>query len=122
MVGLITRWLLTTLALILTAKIVPGIHIQDITTLFLASLVLGLLNAIVRPLLIFFTLPLTIVTLGLFILVINGFTFWLAAHFVPGFHVDGFFPALLGAILVSLLSWLFNIFIKAGDRKASDRG
>ncbi len=117
MVGLITRWLLTALAHILTAKIVPGIHIKDITTLFLASLVLGLLNAIVRPLLIFFTLPLTIVTLGLFILVINGFTFWLAAHFVPGFQVEGFLPALLGAIVVSLLSWVFSIFIKAGERK-----
>ena len=70
MIGLITRWLLTALALILTTKIVPGIQVASITTLFVASLVLGLLNAIVRPILIFFTLPLTIVTLLIWICVI----------------------------------------------------
>ena len=118
MIGLITRWLLTALALILTTKIVPGIQVASISTLFIASLVLGLLNAIVRPILIFFTLPLTIVTLGLFILVINGFTFWLAAKFVPGFHVDSFFAALLGAVVVSLLSFVFNFFIKTGEKLA----
>ena len=118
MIGLITRWLLTALALILTTKIVPGIQVANITTLFVASLVLGLLNAIVRPILIFFTLPLTIVTLGLFILIINGFTFWLAAHFVPGFHVNNFLAALLGAIVVSLLSFLFSFFIKTGEKLA----
>jgi putative membrane protein len=119
MIGLITRWLLTALALILTTKIVPGIQVASIATLFVASLVLGLLNAIVRPILIFFTLPLTIVTLGLFILIINGFTFWLAAKFVPGFHVNNFGAALLGAIVVSLLSFVFSFFIKTGEKLAS---
>jgi putative membrane protein len=119
MIGLITRWLLTALALILTTRIVPGIQVASISTLFIASLVLGLLNAIVRPILIFFTLPLTIVTLGLFILVINGFTFWLAAKFVPGFHVNNFGMALLGAIVVSLLSFVFSFFIKTGEKLAS---
>jgi len=117
MFGLITRWLLTALSLILTAKIVPGIHIDNISTLFIAALVLGLINAIVRPLLIFFTLPLTIVTLGLFILLINGFTFWLAARFVPGFNVDGFLPAVLGAIVVSFLSFVFSSFVKMGEKR-----
>jgi putative membrane protein len=117
MFGLITRWLLTALSLIITARIVPGIHINDITTLFVAALVLGLLNAIIRPILIFFTLPLTIVTLGLFILVVNGFTFWLAARFVPGFQVDGFLPAVLGAVVVSLLSFVFSSFIKMGEKR-----
>ena len=117
MFGLITRWLLTALSLIITARIVPGIHINDIKTLFIASLVLGLINAIIRPILIFFTLPLTIVTLGLFILIVNGFTFWLAARFVPGFQVDGFFPAVLGAVVVSLLSFVFSSFIKMGEKR-----
>jgi len=118
MLGLITRWLLSALALILTTKIVPGIQVASLTTLFVASLVLGLINAIVRPILIFFTLPLTIVTLGLFILIINGFTFWLAAHFVPGFHVTGFMAALFGAIVMSLLSFVFSFFIKTGEKLA----
>ena len=78
---------------------------------------LGLINAIIRPILIFFTLPLTIVTLGLFILIVNGFTFWLAARFVPGFQVDGFFPAVLGAVVVSLLSFVFSSFIKMGEKR-----
>ncbi len=95
MIGLITRWLLTALALILTTKIVPGIQVASITTLFVASLVLGL-----------------------FILIIKGFTFWLAAHFVPGFHVNNFGAALLGAIVVSLLSFVFSFFIKTGEKLA----
>lgn len=117
MVGLITRWLLTALALIITAKIVPGIHLRDTVTLFVAALVLGLVNAIVRPLLIFFTLPLTLLTLGLFILVINALSFWIAAYFVPGFEVDGFMPAFLGALLMSVLSTIFNWVVKPGEKK-----
>ena len=117
MFGLITRWLLTALALIITAKIVPGIHIANTGTLFIAALVLGLVNAIARPILLLFTLPLTILTLGLFILVINAAMFALAAFFVPGFEVAGFMPAFLGAILVSILSTIFSWIVKAGDKK-----
>ncbi len=120
MLGLITRWLLTALALIITARIVPGIHIDNTVTLFIAALVLGLVNAIVRPILIFFTLPLTIVTLGLFILVINALLFMMAAYFVPGFSVDGFFPAFLGALVVSLLSTVFSWIVSMGDKKRED--
>jgi putative membrane protein len=120
MVGLITRWLLTALSLIITAKIVPGIHLRDTMTLFVAALALGLVNAIVRPLLIFFTLPLTLLTLGLFILVINALSFWLAAWFVPGFGVDGFAAAFFGALLMSILSTLFSWLVKPGERKARE--
>ena len=120
MLGLITRWLLTALALIITAKIVPGIHLADTQTLFIAALVLGLVNAIVRPLLIFFTLPLTFLTLGLFILVINMATFALAAYFVKGFELSGWVPAFFGSLLVSLLSTLFSAFIKPGEKKKHD--
>lgn len=120
MFGLITRWLLTALALIITAKIVPGIHIANTGTLFIAALVLGLVNAIVRPILIFFTLPLTLLTLGLFILIINAAMFALAAYFVPGFDVSGFMPAFLGALLVTILSTVFNMIVRVGDKKKED--
>jgi putative membrane protein len=120
MFGLITRWLLTALALIITARIVPGIHIDNTMTLFIAALVLGLVNAIVRPLLILFTLPLTVITLGLFILVINALMFLLAAFFVPGFQVDGFLPAFLGALVVSILSTIFSWIVSIGDKKKED--
>ncbi len=120
MIGLITRWLLTALALIITAKIIPGIHLRDTATLFIAALVLGLVNAIVRPLLILFTLPLTLLTLGLFILVINAVSFGIAAYFVPGFDVDGFMPAFLGALLMSVLSTIFSWVVKPGEKKKKD--
>lgn len=117
MLGLLIRWLLTALALVLTAKIVPGITVNDFTALFIAAIVLGLVNAIVRPILIFFTLPLTFLTLGLFLLVINAITFGLAAWLVPGFEVAGFGPALIGSIVISLLSFVFSMFIKVGEKK-----
>jgi putative membrane protein len=120
MLGLITRWLLTALALIITAKIVPGIHIENTAALFIAALVLGLVNAIVRPILILFTLPLTLLTLGLFILIINAAMFALAAYFVPGFRLDGFMPAFLGALLVTILSTVFNMIVRVGDKKHED--
>ena len=110
--GLITRWLLTALALVITAKVVHGIDIKNTATLFIAALVLGLMNAIVRPVLIFFTLPLTLLTLGLFILVINALTFLLASTLVPGFEVSGFWPAFWGSLLVSILSLVFNQVVK----------
>ena len=117
MFGMLIRWALSALALILTAKIVPGIMVQDFAALFIAALVLGLVNAIVRPILIFFTLPLTIVTLGLFLFVVNAITFGLAAWLVPGFDVNGFLPALLGSIVMSILSFIFSMFIKVGEEK-----
>ena len=118
--GLITRWLLTALALIITAKIVPGIEFSNTMTLFIAALVLGLVNAIVRPILVLLTLPLTILTLGLFILIVNAAAFALTALFVPGFHVASFMSAFLGALLVSILSTVFSWIVKAGDKKRED--
>ena len=117
MLGLLLRWVLSALALVLTTRIVPGIEVRDFTTLFIAALVLGLVNAIVRPILIFFTLPLTIVTLGLFLLVVNAMTFGLAASFVPGFSVHGFGSALFGSIVMSILSSVFSMFVTMGDAK-----
>ena len=117
MLGMLIRWLLSALALILTSKVVPGITVDSITALLIAAIVLGLVNAIVKPILVFFTLPLTIVTLGLFLLVVNAITFGLAAWLVPGFSVNGFFPALLGSIVMSILSFLFSMFIHVGEEK-----
>jgi putative membrane protein len=120
MFGLLIRWVLSALALILTAKLVPGIMVDGFAALFIAALVLGLVNAIVRPILIFFTLPLTFITLGLFLLVVNAITFGLAAWLVPGFSVHGFGPALIGSIVMSILSFVFSMFIKVGDAKKKD--
>jgi putative membrane protein len=117
MLGLLLRWVLSAFALVLTAKIVPGITATGITPIFIAAIVLGLVNAIVRPILVFFTLPLTFITLGLFLLVINAITFGLAAWLVPGFSVAGFVPALLGSIVMSILSFVFSMFVKSGDEK-----
>jgi putative membrane protein len=99
------HWLVTALALWVAAYILPGVHIASWTALAVAALVLGFVNAIVRPLLVLITLPITIVTLGLFYLVVNGLAFGLAAWAVPGFEVDSFGWAILGALVVGLASW-----------------
>jgi putative membrane protein len=117
MLGLLLRWALSALALVLTTKIVPGIEVKDFPTLFIAALMLGLVNAVVRPILIFFTLPLTLLTLGLFLLVVNAMTFGLTAWLVPGFVVHGFWSALFGSIVMSILASIFSMFIKVGDSK-----
>ena len=117
MLGLLIRWMLSALALVLTSKIVPGITFDGLTPLLIAAIVLGLVNAIVRPILVFFTLPLTLLTLGLFLLVVNAITFGLAAWLVPGFSVNGFMAALLGSIVMAILSYLFSMFIHVGEEK-----
>lgn len=106
--NLIVRWLLNALALALTAWIVPGITVAGAVALIVAALVIGLLNALVKPILVMLTLPITILTLGLFLLVLNALLFWLAAAVVPGFVVSGFLSALLGAIVMALLVWAFT--------------
>lgn len=101
-------WILTAIALILTAYLVPGISIASFSVAIVAAIILGLVNAIVKPILIFFTLPLTILTLGLFVFVINAIAFSLVAYFTPGFQVNGFFPALFGSIILSIISGVLN--------------
>lgn len=102
----IAHLILTALALLLVAEIVPGIEVSNIYIALLAALVLGFLNAFVKPVLVLFTLPITILTLGLFMFVINALLFIFAAAFIDGFTVTGFFPALLGSVIVSVLSAL----------------
>lgn len=100
----ITRIVITALVLIGVAHIVPGIVVSNIYTALIAALVLGFLNSIMRPLLLIFTLPITILSLGLFIFVINACLFGAAAFFIDGFTVQGFLPALVGSLITSAAS------------------
>ena len=100
------HWAVVTLAVAVAAYILPGVHVASLTALLVGGLVLGFANAVLRPIAVFFTLPLTLVTLGLFLFVINGAAFALAAWIVDGFAVDSFGWAIAGSLVVSLVSWL----------------
>lgn len=117
MVGLVLRWVLSAAALVLIAKIVPGIH-TTIGAALLAAIILGLINACLRPLFILITLPLTIVTFGLFIFVINALLFALAAWLTPGFTVHGFRAALVGSILYAIAGMVIHLALNriVGER------
>jgi putative membrane protein len=104
----LVRLVLNGLAIIIAAWLLPGIHISSTSSALVAGVILGFVNAIVRPVLFFLTLPLTLLTLGLFIFVLNAICFGLTAWLVPGFSVDGFFSAVFGALLVSIVSWILN--------------
>lgn len=108
------RWLVTTIAVAVAAKL-PGIHAEGWSALIGMALFLGVINAVLRPLLLLLSLPFIIVTLGFFILVVNTLTFWLAGELVPGFHVDGFWNAFFGSIVVSLVSWVFSGFTRSSE-------
>jgi putative membrane protein len=102
--SLIIRWVLNTLALLLVAHVVPNFSYRSWVSLAIAAAVLGLLNAVVRPILWFITLPITVVTLGLFLLVLNAIMLELTDWLVPGFEIDGFGWAIVGAVVLSLIS------------------
>jgi putative membrane protein len=102
------RLVLNGLAIIIAAWLLPGIHISSPLSALLAGVILGFVNAVVRPVLFLLTLPLTLLTLGLFIFVLNAICFGLTAWLVPGFSIDGFFSAVFGALLVSVVSWILN--------------
>ena len=104
-------WLLTALALVITANLVPGFRIDSFPAALLASIVLGLVNAVIKPILIALTLPITLVTLGLFLLVVNALTIWLAGAITPGFDVLGFLPALLGSIILTIVASVLNFVV-----------
>ena len=97
--------------LYIVARLVPGMEIDGCLNAILAGLVLGIINALLKPLLVMLTLPITVLTLGLFLLVVNAFLLWLASAFVPGFQVKGFGAALLGALLLSLFSFGITLVI-----------
>ena len=114
MLSLIARWILNAAALVLVAYLYPGVTIERFLTAAIAALVLGLVNAVIRPILIILTLPVTLLTLGLFIFVINALLFWFVAEIVKGFHVDGFLAALIGSILYSLVTLLTSWIVFGG--------
>lgn len=108
---IIAKWLISTLALLAAAYLLPGITVASFYSALIVALFLGLLNAVVRPILVVLTLPITIVTLGLFIFVINGSIFWFLATFIQGFEVNGLWWGIAGALTVSIFSALGNKFI-----------
>ncbi|PKO44546.1 MAG: hypothetical protein CVU29_09720 [Betaproteobacteria bacterium HGW-Betaproteobacteria-22] len=103
---LLLIWLLNAVALLATAYLLPGIHVAGFTAALVASLVIGLVNMLIRPVLVLLTLPITILTLGLFILVINGVLFYAVGHWLEGFEVQTLTAGVIGALGYSLLSWL----------------
>ena len=105
MLRILVVWLINALALAAVAYLMPSVGIESAGAALAAALVLGLVNALVRPVLVLLTLPVTILTLGLFIFVINGLLFWAVGSFVSGFNVAGFWSGVFGAIIFSLISW-----------------
>lgn len=108
---LLLAWLINTVSLIAVAYLMPTISVSSFATALVAALVLGLVNAVIRPVLVLLTLPVTLLTLGLFIFVINGLLFWMVGSFIEGFVVAGFWAGVLGAIVYSLISWLLSALL-----------
>ncbi len=112
----VVRWIATGLAIVLTGYLLPGVRWEGAFAVIMAALVLGLLNAVVRPVLIILTLPISFFTLGIFLLFINAFTLWLAVQIVPGFSITGV-SYIWAALLITLISWILNWFMKADERR-----
>lgn len=108
---LLLVWLINAVALIAVAYLMPSIAVSSFGAALVAALVLGLVNAVVRPVLILLTLPVTVLTLGLFIFVLNGLLFWAVGSWLEGFSVGGFWAGVLGAILFSIVSWLLSALV-----------
>ena len=105
---LLVKWLLSAAALLFVAYVYSGVQVESFTSALIAALVIGLFNAVLRPVLVVLTLPVTIVTVGLFLFVINALMFWAAAGVLGGFHVNGFGAALLGSLIYSVLGLLIE--------------
>lgn len=116
MPGLLLRLLISALGLWLAAALLPGMHISGPGSILLAALLLGIVNALVRPVLILLTLPITVVTLGLFLLVVNAATLGLVAVLLDDFSIEGFFTAMFGALIVSMTGWIASWFIGPSGR------
>jgi putative membrane protein len=119
MIGLILRFLLSAAALGLTVRVVPGLETDGLGPLLVAALILGVLNAVIRPLLLLLTLPFNILTLGLFTFVVNAAMIGVTSYIVKGFHAEGFWPALIGAVVLSVISGILNWLVR--DRREKDK-
>jgi putative membrane protein len=113
---LVLTWLINAIALLAVPYLMHSVDVTSLGAALVAALVLGLVNTLIRPVLLLLTLPVTLVSLGLFIFIINGFMFWLVAQWVDGFHVDSFVSAIGGALLYSVISWaLSTLLLKNSD-------
>lgn len=110
--GIVIHLLISALSVFIAPYILSGVHVQDFPTAIIVAIVMGIVNTMIKPIILLFTLPLTIITLGLFTFVVNGLLVLLVSYFVPGFKVDGFFWAILFGLVVSLISSLLNGLIK----------
>lgn len=112
---LLIGWAINAVALLALPYLLPGVQLRGFGSALIVALVLGLLNTLIRPILLVLTLPINVLTLGLFTFVINGLMFWAAARLVDGFHVAGFWWAVLGALVYSLISWAISALLLGGD-------
>ncbi len=110
-IGLLIRWLILTIAIIITAYLLDGIRISGFFSAFFAAAILGLLNAFFRPILLVLTLPINILSLGLFTFIINAMLLMMVSGLIPGFNVYGFWSAVFGSLFISLVSWVLTSFI-----------
>lgn len=106
--GMLAKLIITMAALFITAYILPGMAIYGLFAGFVAALILGIVNIIIKPIFIVLTLPLTLLTMGLFLFIVNGLMLWLAAAIVPGFFISGFWTAVFGSIILSIVTWFLN--------------
>ncbi|MEJ2717938.1 MAG: phage holin family protein [Deltaproteobacteria bacterium] len=106
MIRIIVGWIVITIAILIAAYLIPGVRVRSAGTAIFAAAILGIINAILRPVLVFVTFPITIITFGLFLFVINALMFMLAGAIVPGFEVRSFWDALLGSLIVTVVSWI----------------
>jgi putative membrane protein len=111
MTGILIRWLTTTAAIVATAYLLDGIYVSSFFSALFAAAVLGILNAVLRPIALLLTLPINILSLGLFTFIINALMLKMASGIIPGFGVYGFWTAIFGSLLISLISWLLNAFV-----------
>jgi putative membrane protein len=114
--GILLRWFMLTAAILLAAYLVSGIEVHGFWSAFLAAAILGILNAFFRPILLILTLPLNILTLGLFTFVINAFLLKMVSGVISGFEVHGFWPAVLGSVVISIVSWVLSSFVNERGR------
>ena len=115
--GFLIRLVVNAVALVIVTYIVPGIHVSGPLGALIAALILGIVNAILRPILVIISLPLELVTLGLFTLVINALLFWLVGALHVGLTVDGFWPAFWGAIVMAIVSWIISLLTRGLEGK-----
>ncbi|HOG17594.1 MAG TPA: phage holin family protein [Syntrophales bacterium] len=114
--GLVLRWLVLTVAILAASYLIEGIHVAGFFSAFFAAAVLGVLNAFLRPVLILLTLPVNVLTFGLFTFIINAVLLLMVSGVISGFEVRGFWTAVFGSLVVSIVSWLLNVFIGRGGR------